>query len=392
MATAQNHAEFGEIHIRRFLTRSISFFTISVMERTFTYTITEKDAGKDIRTFLRGEGYSRHILASIKPDPDAVLLNGSHVYLRQILQEQDVLTIRVRDEENSRNVVPAPVPFSVAYEDEDILVIDKPARVAIHPAISHPANTLANGVAWYYEQQGIPFVFRCINRLDRDTTGLLIVAKNLVSASILETALQRREIRRTYLAVAEGLLPDEGTIDLPIARKEGSLIERCVDPERGERAVTHFRRVEFRRNPPDSFPPSDPLPLSARAAALSSDSPSQSLSAGLASSLRSETRLADFVSEIQSSYSVAEVHLETGRTHQIRVHMAATGHPLLGDSLYNPSVIPLFDKEVPKPGVPLPYGLARQALHSWKLDFTHPITKEPMHFEAPVPEDMLIFL
>ncbi len=92
------------------------------------------------------------------------------------------------------------------------------------------------------------------------------------------------------------------------------------------------------------------------------------------------------------AYSVAEIHLETGRTHQIRVHMAAIGHPLLGDSLYNPSIIPLFDKEVPKPGVPLPYGLARQALHSWKLDFTHPITKKPMHFEAPVPEDMQFFL
>lgn len=327
------------------------------MERTFTYTITGRDAGKDIRTFLRGEGYSRHILASVKPDPDAVLLNGSHVFLRQVLQEQDVLTIRVRDEENSKNVVPAPVPFHVIYEDEDVLVIDKPARVAIHPAISHPANTLANGVAWYYAQQGIPFVFRCINRLDRDTTGLLIVAKNLVSASILETALQRREIHRTYLAVAEGLLPEEGTIDLPIARKEGSLIERCVNAERGERAVTHFKRLEAHQTMPGLFPDED---------------------------LRRGRYLAT------DSYSVAEVHLETGRTHQIRVHMAATGHPLLGDSLYNPSVIPLFDKEVPKPGVPLPYGLTRQALHSWKLDFTHPITKESMHFEAPIPDDMQV--
>ena len=354
------------------------------MERTFSYLIKQDDAGKDIRSFLRGKGYSRHILASVKPDPDAVLVNGEHVFLRYILQEQDTLTIRVRDEIPSRNVVPAPVPFTIIYEDDDLLVIDKPAHVAIHPAISHPANTLANGVVWYYEQKGIPFVFRCINRLDRDTTGLLIVAKNLVSASVLETSLQRHEIRRTYLAIAEGDIPEKGTIDLPIARKEGSLIERCVDEIRGERAVTHFQRLYENELTAGDSHHSDPLPLSARAAVLSSDSPSQSLRTGLASSLRSGSPL----QSVTASYSIAELHLETGRTHQIRVHMAAIGHPLLGDSLYNPSVIPLFDKEIPKPGVPLPYGLVRQALHSWQLDFTHPVTGESLHFEAAIPEDM----
>ena len=372
------------------LTIRLSFFTISDMERTFTYIITGSDAGKDIRTFLRGEGYSRHILASIKPDPDAVLLNGTHVFLRHTLQEGDVLTTRVRDDLSSRNVVPAPVPFSVVFEDEDILVIDKPARVAIHPAISHPANTLANGVTWYYEQKGIPFVFRCINRLDRDTTGLLIVAKNLVSASILETALQRREIRRTYLAVAEGCIPDEGTIDLPIARKEGSLIERCVDEARGERAVTHFRRLSEKQGAWISS--NEDL---RRGRHLATDSQRQSLVPLLEPRAEAGLRKRKHMppaSPDTGAYSVAEIHLETGRTHQIRVHMAAIGHPLLGDSLYNPSIIPLFDKEVPKPGVPLPYGLARQALHSWKLDFTHPITKKSMHFEAPVPEDMQFFL
>ena len=339
------------------------------MERTFTYQISESEAGMEVRTFLRAQGYSRHILASMKPIPDAVLVNGVHVYMRYAMQAGDVLTVRVRDTETSEHVVPAPVPFSVVFEDEDILIVDKPARVAIHPAISHPANTLANGVVWYYEQQGIPFVFRCINRLDRDTTGLLIVAKNLVSASILETALQKHEIHRTYLAVVEGILPESGTIDLPIARKEGSLIERCVDPDRGEHAVTHYRRLSSMATPAEQ----DRI------------SPH---SAGNDDFTCSD----DFSNSDNCTHSVVELHLETGRTHQIRVHMAAIGHPLLGDSLYNPHIAPLYDKETPRPGVPLPYGLTRQALHSQKLDFIHPITKEPMHFEAPVPEDMQLLI
>ena len=348
------------------------------MERVFQYPISQTNAGKDIRSFLRAQGYSRHILASIKPVRDAVLVNGKHELLRYMLQEGDLLEIRVRDGESSPNVIPAPVPFSIVYEDDDLLIIDKPANVAIHPAVGHPANTLANGLAWYFEKQRIPFVFRCINRLDRDTTGLLIVAKNLVSSSILETALQKHEIRRTYLALAEGDLPESGTIDLPIGRKDGSLIERCVDREHGDRAVTHFRKICPAAADLLSV---GSLPLDARAAVLSSDSPSQSPRTGLALRLpQGGLPLPD--------YSILEVWLETGRTHQIRVHMAAEGHPLLGDSLYNPRWISQFEKGVPKPDAVLPYGLSRQALHSWKLDLTHPISRKPLHFEAPVPDDI----
>ena len=333
------------------------------MQRTIIYSIDREDAGKDIRTFLREQGYSRHILAHIKPLPDAVLVNGAHAMLRHELRAGDVLQIRVEDVQSSEMVVPSPVPFAIVYEDEDLLVIDKPAGVSIHPAPGHPADTLANGLVHYYAQQDIPFVFRCINRLDRDTTGLLIVAKNLISASILEAMLQRHEIRRTYLAVVEGTLPSEGTIDLPIARKEGSLIERCVDHVRGDRAVTHYARIHPHTG-----------------------SVMQDLTGER--SLNSNDAADD---HCLLPYSVAELQLETGRTHQIRVHMAATEHPLLGDSLYNPRWSALFEKGIPKQGADLPLNLARQALHSWKLDFTHPIKKEPMHFTAPVPEDMRRF-
>ena len=300
------------------------------MTRTFTYPITEADAGRTVHEFLRMHGYSLHILASMKPDPDAVRLNGEHVFLSHRMACGDTLTTVLAEEVSSVNVVPAPVPFSLLYEDEDLMVVDKPAGISIHPAINHPADTLANGIAWYFRQKGEPHVFRCINRLDRDTTGLLILAKNRLAASILETALRKHEIRRTYLAIAEGRLPEEGTVDLPIGRKEGSLIELCIDRACGDRAVTHFRTLGYR-----------PAPAAA---------------AGLPGIL-----------------SAAELRLETGRTHQIRVHMQAIGHPLFGDTLYNPDGLP---------------GMPRQALHSRKLDFVHPILEKQMHFEAPVPEDM----
>ena len=320
------------------LTKKAVSVTIAFMKHTFTYTITQEDAGRTVHEFLRMHGYSVHILASMKPDREAVRLNGEHVFMSCRMKEGDVLTTVLGDEAPSRNIVPAPVPFEMAYEDDDLMVVNKPAGISIHPAINHPADTLANGVAWYFMQKGEPHVFRCINRLDRDTTGLLILAKHRLSAAILESALRRHEIRRTYLAIAEGDLPPEGVIDLPIGRKEGSLIERCIDMEHGDRAVTHFRTVCRQPYRFDGGPAEDGA---------------------------------------EKLISVAELRLETGRTHQIRVHMKAAGHPLLGDTLYNADGLP---------------GMSRQALHSWKLDFVHPISGRQMHFEAPVPKDMCSFL
>ena len=170
------------------------------MIRTFHYNITSSDLPATVHQYLRRLGFSRHILASLKPHPDAVLRNGGRVWFSDRLAAGDTLTVTVWDEISSVNIVPAPVPFSIVYEDEDLMVINKPAGVSIHPAINHPADTLANGIAQLYQERGIPYVFRCINRLDRDTTGLLILANNVFSASLLEQALQRREISRTYLA------------------------------------------------------------------------------------------------------------------------------------------------------------------------------------------------
>lgn len=332
------------------------------MERILNYTITEKDAGQTIRSFLRLHGFSRHILGTMKPDPRAVLLNGSSVYMKTLLEEGDLLTVRLTDMEPSEHIIPAPIPFGILYEDEDIVIVDKPAGIAIHPAISHPADTLANGIAWYYQRKGEPYVFRCVNRLDRDTTGILVLAKNALAASVLGTNLhsdQRNTLFvRTYLAIAEGLTPPSGRIELPIARKEGSLIERCVDYEKGDQAVTHFITLGHYVRP----------------AAPAHDSSARKPEAPAYSEEMSMDRTTDSSKEY---VSLVQLQLETGRTHQIRVHMTATGHPLVGDTLYNEGGIS---------------GMPRQALHSYRLDLAHPITGEILHFISEIPDDMQEFI
>ena len=217
-------------------------------------------------------------------------------------------------------IPPVRLPLDIIYEDEDIIVINKPAGMPVHPSINNYTNTLANGLAWYYQEQGKPFIFRCTNRLDRDTSGLTIIAKHMLSSNILSRMTVRHEIRREYLAIVRGSVqPAEGTISAPLSRKPGSVIERTVDFDHGERAVTHYHVVE-------------------------------------------ET----------NGHSLVSLLLETGRTHQIRIHMKYLGFPLIGDYLYNP------DMEY----------MQRQALHSCRLALNHPITGEKLEFRAPLPEDM----
>lgn len=283
------------------------------MNRVLTYEITAEQAGTKIGDFLRRAGYSRHVIIHLKKTENGILLNGEWAYVGQFLKEGDHLEIRIIESEASEQIVPAELPLDIIYEDEDLLIINKPADMPIHPSINNYDNTLANALMWYYQQKGETFVYRCINRLDRDTTGLLIVAKNMLSGGILSDMSKKREIHREYLAIAEGEVPQEGVIDAPIARKEESVIERCVDFEKGDRAVTHYWRLDYR-----------------------------------------------------NGYSLVRLKLETGRTHQIRVHMKYIGYPLTGDYLYNP------DYRI----------LDHQALHSWKLAFRHPVTGAQMQFKA----------
>lgn len=290
------------------------------MERVFHYTISDADSGVTILDFLKTQGFSRHILSSMKADSEAILLNGERGRGRTLLKAGDLLRIRLLETESSEHIVPHPMELQILYEDEDLLIINKASDTPIHPSQGNYENTLANGVAYYFQSKGETFVYRCINRLDRDTTGTLILAKNALSAALLSNQMLNRQIKRTYLALAQGLVPKKGTISAPIARTDNSTIEREVNFQTGETAVTHFERLDY-----------------------------------------------------QNNLSLLELHLETGRTHQIRVHMKHIGHPLPGDFLYNP----VYDQ------------ISRQALHSYQLEFTHPITKEPLLFTAPVPKDFL---
>lgn len=293
------------------------------MNRTLTYSIETTQHNMTIQQFLKMQGYSRQNIIALKKLPESILVNGKWEYVSYHLQEGEELTIIMKEDSSSEKIVPVHLPLSIIYEDEDILVLNKPANMPIHPSLNHYENTLANGVAYYYASQNKPFIFRCINRLDRDTTGLTILAKNMLSAGILSEMMSRREIKREYLALVDGIgiSPKKGIINAPIARLDGSSIERCVDFEKGEHAVTHYEVLQESN---------------------------------------------------KNNLSFVNLWLETGRTHQIRVHMKYLGYPLIGDFLYHPENT----------------KISRQALHAHRLTFYHPITKKPLCFTAPLPEDM----
>ena len=290
------------------------------MNRNIDYIIDEDSAGLRVEQFLRRKRYSGQNLSEIKRMPKSILVNGVHYYMRQELSTGDHLQVRICETQNSEKIPPTKLPLDIIYEDEDLLVLNKPAGMPIHPSLNNYTNSIANALAYYFQSQGKPFIFRCCNRLDRDTSGLTIVSKHLVSGSILSDMTKYREVHREYLAIARGsVTPSEGTIQAPLGRKEGTIIERTVNWEHGEDAVTHYKVVKE-----------------------------------------------------ANGHSLVSLRLETGRTHQIRIHMKYLGYPLIGDYLYNP------DMEY----------MTRQALHSHHMEFTHPITGEHMSFTAPLPEDM----
>lgn len=435
--------------------------------RQIDYIIPESFHGHTVEAFLRSEGYSRTTLYHLRNTRalsetshiptalpaanaggratcasavrightaetkaagiDGLVLNGHRSFLKEVLATGDRLRCNILETEDSPNVVETEIPLSIVYEDEDILVIDKPAGLPIHPSMGHYEYTLGNALCWYthhvlgYEH----YVNRIVNRLDRDTSGLLIAAKNMHAAARLGDMIRAHAIQREYLAIASGDVRDlfrcsdmdttkqtascrlsgvqnrsvpvsesaryvhgtstsglcthrtgapsmipaglylsrsadsayayvrlqnlddhfpdslvdipalldpanpvlglHFTVDAPIGRKEDSVIERCIDYAQGDYAVTHGLLLSYNK---------------------------------------------------EKDMSLLRLRLETGRTHQIRVHMKYLGHPLPGDFLYHP------DERF----------ITRQPLHSWRLRFRHPISGKRLELTAPLPEDMRCLL
>lgn len=285
----------------------------------FEWVITENDHGKTTRQYLQERGISKTSLTDIKLHGGNILVDGVHVTVRHILKKGEQLTVVFPVEEPSQTILPEKIPLHIVYEDDYVLVINKPAFINTIPSREHPTGSLVNALIGYYKEIGLTAAPHIVTRLDRNTSGLVLVAKYRHIHHMLSKQQQEKQVKREYEAFVEGtVVEDNGTIEAPIGRKQDSIIERTVTDD-GQYACTHFQIVE-RYKP----------------------------------------------------FTHVRVMPETGRTHQIRVHMAHIGHPLVGDDLYGGSQI----------------FLNRQALHCRHLNFLHPVLGKTMEFSVPIPEDM----
>ncbi len=286
--------------------------------------VDEALAGECIRSVLQKElRLSTKMIKHLKYHPLGITVNGKAATVRHILQLGEHLSLAIEDSEPSPALTPVDLPLDILYEDADIVVPAKPADMPTHPSHDHYTDTVANALAFRYAKEGIPFVFRPINRLDRNTSGLLLISRNKRAAGKLTQAMQKGEIKKTYLAVAVGEMEEkEGVIDAPLHRTKESIIVREVCSPTAPDADA--ARTEYR------------------------------------------------VLATENGYTLVLVRPLTGRTHQIRVHFAHAGHPLVGDDLY---------------GTPSPL-IGRHALHAYQLSFPHPMREERLTLSAPLCTDM----
>ncbi len=283
------------------------------MSTVLTFTVPEEFDSKPAKFFLRNYCHlSAGLLTTLKKTDMGILCNG--ILLRTIdkVYTNDTVRLTLPDDEN--HILPVQMPLNIRYEDSYIMVIDKPPHMPVHPTHAHITDTLANGVAYYLQSKHEQSSFRALNRLDRDTTGLVLIAKDRYCAYNLATHFQKR-----YIAVCQGILTSSGTVNADISLLEGHTIQRTAGTGNGITAVTHY----------------NPL-------------------------------------YCQNEHTLVEFRLETGRTHQIRVHMAYLGYPLAGDDMYGGSLA----------------RIQRQALHCQQISFVHPVTHQMTEISSPLPEDM----
>jgi len=282
------------------------------------YRVTKDNDNQKVSQVLKNKlKFSRGEMRRLKRCA-GVMVNGQTVRLNTPVTEGDLIRVNFQDD-NDQPVLPQDMPLDILFEDEHILVVNKPSNMLVHPLSYHVLDTLANGVIYHWQQQGHNSKFRAVSRLDKDTSGVILIAKSSYMCHQLSEQMKNGLCRREYLAVVHNRVTmDDGIIDLPIGRPYDDSLIFGVTPL-GKEAITHFT-----------------------------------------------------VLHCFASGSLVKLRLETGRTHQIRVHMSHLGHPLMGDDLYG------GDLDL----------IHRQALHSWRLQFNHPVTKENMQLEAPLPGDM----
>lgn len=282
------------------------------MKRTIKFTIPEDYDGRKVIAYLRGEAkISSRLLKSLKRTENGITLNGVHTRTVDILHTGDELKIEIPCPDGG--IEPINIPIDIIYEDDDLIAVNKGPFLACHPTHNHQGDTLANAIAYHLKEEGKQSVFRAVGRLDKGTSGIVICALNKHSAAQIPKTAEKE-----YLAVVSGRTDKFGTIDKPIYRPDPMKTIRAVG-EQGDRAVTHW-------------------------VTLATD----------------------------GEKSLVKIRLETGRTHQIRVHFASIGMPLVGDSMYGTDEM----------------KLGHQLLHCARVSFVHPITGKRMTLEAPMPEDM----
>ncbi|MFB0847098.1 RluA family pseudouridine synthase [Paenibacillus oleatilyticus] len=321
------------------------------------YIVPTEDDGMVLRTILQKRmGVSRKLLSRLKLTEQGITVNGERKYIDVKVRAGDRVAARM-ETEASDDILPQPLPIDILYEDDELLVLNKEAGMIVHPTHGHYTDTLANGVVHYWREKGVSFRFRPVHRLDQETSGVLAVAKNPYVHQQISEEMQAHGLKKEYVALVHGVIGiDEGTVDAPIDRNPLAPHVRIVTPT-GYPAVTHYR-VERRFH----------------------------------------------------EATLVRLWLETGRTHQIRVHMRHLGHPLLGDKMYGPGGtadevelaaaegIPVADRSATQQQVApsvcqaaspaADYGMERQALHACTLGLTHPVTRQRMEFHAPLPADM----
>ena len=296
-------------------------------EGQMEYRITSEHSGMLLRTYLSSVlGISRGELICLKAKENGIMLNGSRVTVRAVLNDGDVLLLDRTDEDGSQGVVPVDLPLDVIYEDGDVIALNKPPHMPTHPSHDHQTDTLANALAHYYCKKGVPFVFRAVNRLDRDTSGIVIVAKSKASAFYMSRQIAADRVEKRYIAVASGKIDEPFSVKVNMKREEESKMRRTIcDGNEGQFSHTDFSVICSR---PD--------------------------------------------------YTVLSALLHTGRTHQIRLHLAHSGHPLLGDTLYG-------DENGSK-------VISRQALHAHTFTFTRQCDGQRITLTAEPPQDLMNLL